>query len=104
MTHFSHKFGNERSQDRSTTVGVVENHGAHSERSSVNAITEILDRHVCQPPLPDAEVRPCCIRATVTAMMRAYRNAISSDADEALHYLWRWSQLSGPERDHILSF
>ena len=70
----------------------------------MNAITEILDRHVCQPPLPDAEVRPCCVRATVTAMMRAYRNAISSDADEALHYLWRWSQLSGPERDYILSF
>jgi hypothetical protein len=75
-----------------------------SERRTMNIIAEIVDRHVCQPSLPDGEVRPCCIRATVTAMMRAARSAISSDADEALHYSWRWSRLSEPERDYILSF
>ena len=69
----------------------------------MDIIAEISDRHACQRSLPDGGVRPCCIRATVSAMMRAYRNAISSDADEALQYSWRWSQLSGPERDYILS-
>jgi hypothetical protein len=69
----------------------------------MNVIAEIVDRHVCQPPLPDGEIRSCCIRATLNAMMRALHNAISSDEDEALQYSWRWSRLSGPERDYVLS-